>query len=379
MLKTKSTYFLQCLKTHLLTFSLLSITVSAVLAEPQSESKLSKEIGEINSKIQSLNTKNKERNIEIDKIEGSLRSLDAQLTNNSTKLTRLNRNLNKKEQRRLTLQTTYKNLTKKLQTQKSAIADQLRSAQINAKKVQAKSLARGQSLPQYLRNQHYFAYLHRAHNELIRDSQKNADKVHGLEAQLSSELGDLDALKKQVARQRAALNSTQQKQKTVVASLSLDQSNDQKQLAELAINRSALNELLEQLRNQPSTDNDNGFSRLQGKLSWPLKGKITKQRLPGVTILSLPGHSVHAIAKGRVVFAGQMRGFGLLAIVDHGGGYMSLYGQNQSLLVKKGMMVNSGEKISTSGKNQSSSQAGLYFEIRHNAEPRDPRDWCKDV
>ncbi len=379
MLKTKSAYTSRLLKTQLLILSLVTVTVPTAFAEPQSESKLSKEIGEINSKIQLLNNRNKERNEEIGKIEGDLRSLDTQLTNNSTKLSRLNEKLSKKEKRSLVLQSTYNDLTERLQTQKNSVSKQIRSAQINAKKIQVKSVTSGQSLPQYLRNQHYFTYLHRAHNDLIREFQANANKVLGLETQLSSELDKLGVLKKQVARQRAALNSTQQTQKIVVASLTLDQSKDQKQLAELAINRSALNQLLEQLQNQPSVDNDNGFSRLQGELDWPLKGKISKQRLPGVTILTSIGSAVRAIAQGRVIFADQMRGFGLLAIIDHGGGYMSLYGQNQSLQVKKGVMVNSGERIATSGKSQNPTQAGLYFEIRHDATPVDPKDWCKDV
>ena len=364
------------MKTIILASLVANVIALSVSAEPQGENKLSKEIQVIDSKIQRLNNKNKERKTKINRIERELQSLDKQLTTKTTELTRLNRKLKTKEKRTDDLRSAHKGLLEKLQTQKQRLAEHLRSAQMNAKKVQARSLTNADPLPQYLRNQQYFSYFQRAQNALIRDFQSNAASVAQLSNQLSSELDKLDSLKQKVAKKRAALSSTQRAQKSVVASLTTNHSKDKKQLLKLATNRDALNQLLEQLQNQPAADS--GFTQLQGKLEWPVKGKITKQRLPGVTIVTPTGEAVHAIAKGRIVFADRMRGFGLLAIIDHGGGYMSLYGHNQSLSAKKGKRVSFGEKIATTGTNRDTDQAGLYFEIRQDAAPLDPRDWCKD-
>jgi len=129
------------------------------------------------------------------------------------------------------------------------------------------------------------------------------------------------------------------------------------------------------------------FHKLKGKLHWPTKGKISKRfgssrsgsnlRWQGVTLTAKEGSEVNAIHHGRVVFADWFRGSGLLIIIDHGDGYMSLYGHNQSLLIEPGDWVTVGEQIATVGNSGGKKHAGLYFEIRHKGQPTDPRHWCK--
>jgi len=96
-----------------------------------------------------------------------------------------------------------------------------------------------------------------------------------------------------------------------------------------------------------------------------------------VTIGAHIGAEVHAVSGGRVVFADWMRGFGLLAIIDHGDGYMSLYAHNQSLYKRVGEWVEAGELIAKVGDSGGQTDSGLYFEIRHQGKPVDPAAWCK--
>ena len=130
------------------------------------------------------------------------------------------------------------------------------------------------------------------------------------------------------------------------------------------------------------------FSAARGKLPWPVNGRLlarfgdargsdARAKWDGVMISASPGTQVHAVHGGRVVFADWLRGAGLLVILDHGNGYLSLYGHNQSLLKSAGDIVKAGEAISTVGDSGGQDSAGLYFAIRQQGRPTDPSQWCR--
>ena len=130
------------------------------------------------------------------------------------------------------------------------------------------------------------------------------------------------------------------------------------------------------------------FSAARGKLPWPVNGRLlarfgdargndARAKWDGVMISANPGTQVHAVHGGRVVFADWLRGAGLLVILDHGNGYLSLYGHNQSLLKSAGDIVKAGEAISTVGDSGGQDSAGLYFAIRQQGRPTDPSQWCR--
>lgn len=128
-----------------------------------------------------------------------------------------------------------------------------------------------------------------------------------------------------------------------------------------------------------------GFSSRKGSLGWPVKGTI-KGRFGspraggptdwrGVFIRAGTGTEVHAIAAGKVVFADWLRGFGNVVILDHGEGYMSVYGNNDAVLRNPGDTVRAGETLATVGSSGGQDESGLYFEIRHRGQPQDPAKW----
>lgn len=130
------------------------------------------------------------------------------------------------------------------------------------------------------------------------------------------------------------------------------------------------------------------FSAARGKLPWPVNGRLlarfgeargsdARAKWDGVMISASPGTQVHAVHGGRVVFADWLRGAGLLVILDHGNGYLSLYGHNQSLLKSAGDIVKAGDAISTVGDSGGQDSAGLYFAIRQQGRPTDPSQWCR--
>ena len=129
------------------------------------------------------------------------------------------------------------------------------------------------------------------------------------------------------------------------------------------------------------------FEGLKGELDWPTTGRIAMApgstmrdggaKWSGVIIESPPGSEVTAIASGRVAFADWFRNLGLLVIVDHGDGYMSLYGHNETLYADVGDAVEAGQVVATVGDTGGRVTSGLYFEIRQDGTPQDPRLWCR--
>ena len=130
------------------------------------------------------------------------------------------------------------------------------------------------------------------------------------------------------------------------------------------------------------------FAAARGKLPWPVDGRLlarfgetrgddARTKWDGVMISAAAGSQVHAVHGGRVVFADWLRGAGLLVILDHGNGYLSLYGHNQTLLKSAGDVVKAGESISTVGNSGGQDAPALYFAIRQQGHPSDPAQWCR--
>ncbi|MDE1168169.1 MAG: murein hydrolase activator EnvC [Pseudomonas sp.] len=130
------------------------------------------------------------------------------------------------------------------------------------------------------------------------------------------------------------------------------------------------------------------FAQARGKLPWPVDGRLlarfgetrgddARTKWDGVMISASAGSAVHAVHGGRVVFADWLRGAGLLVILDHGDGYLSLYGHNQTLLKGAGDIVKAGETISTVGNSGGQDASALYFAIRQQGRATDPAQWCR--
>ena len=130
---------------------------------------------------------------------------------------------------------------------------------------------------------------------------------------------------------------------------------------------------------------DEPFASLKGKLPWPAQGRIdedfgksrggTRPRWNGVLLAAEPGTPVRAVYHGRVAFSDWLPGLGLLLILDHGDGYLSLYGQNEVLLRESGEWVAPGEILGQVG--SAGGRSGVYFELRHDGKPIDPGDWMR--
>ena len=145
-----------------------------------------------------------------------------------------------------------------------------------------------------------------------------------------------------------------------------------------------LRELSRAIQESPSVDPSDAFAKLRGRLSWPVEGRLTAGfgdtrvgtiKWNGLLIAADRGKPVRAVHTGRVIYADWLPGMGLLIIVDHGNGYLSLYGHNETLYKKVGAQVSGGDAIAAAGDSGGRAQSGLYFEIRRGGKPVDPRPW----
>jgi len=138
----------------------------------------------------------------------------------------------------------------------------------------------------------------------------------------------------------------------------------------------------------PALAKGGDFSSLKGQLAWPVKGRLSNKfgsaraesaesTWDGVLIDAGEGTEIHAVTSGKVVFSDWLRGYGLLIIIDHGKGYMTLYAFNQSLYRQVGEWVDVGEVIASVGQSGGRSRSGLYFGIRNKGKPVDPLEWCR--
>lgn len=220
------------------------------------------------------------------------------------------------------------------------------------------------------------------------------DRVAKIRA-LLGEVAQLDQVRASIEKESLALQQQREERTTRTAELEQQRDAQKKLLAEAeaqlaqqhdrlaALKRDAasLDRLLKQLQNVfadiPAQLGDNiAFAKLRGKLAWPAAGKPregTGLLANGIVIAARPGAEVRAVAYGRVAWADFMRGYGMLVIIDHGDGWMSLYGGNEASLVSVGDWVKPGQPVATVGRDPE--QGGAWFGLRQDGKPVDPQGW----
>lgn len=275
--------------------------------------------------------------------------------------------------------------------QETAIAQELRATYIAGGGDELRLLL-GEDDPQKVaRLMAYYRYILGARSDLI-DSyrEKIASLIkteHALQEQeqkLALELASLE-------RQQQSLTQASAERRELLASVNARIANDAAELAAREADQAELESLLVEIEAALAQlfpeQTVESFSSVKGAMAWPVKGRLThrfgrprnqgKMRWQGVRLKADAGTPVAAIHHGRVVYADWLRGSGLLLVIDHGEGYMSLYAHNETLLRDVGDWVSAGAPVSTVGDSGGQSEVGLYFEIRKDGKPTDPQSWCR--
>jgi len=238
----------------------------------------------------------------------------------------------------------------------------------------------------------YYEYFNLARAKRIQALRTELSELKRIEAGIRQETAALEKLWPQKSAAIAAIEKQHARRREVIAKLNHRIREADTRLQRLREDERRLSELIEQLQRElaklsvPPNVPEVPFPKLKGKLPWPIEGKIlhrfgtprqngglTRQ---GVVIAGKRGDPVRVIFPGRIAFSDWLRGFGFLVIVDHGGGYMSLYGHNEALERQAGDWAPAGEIIATVGDSGGQAETTLYFEIRHNGIPLNPLSWC---
>ncbi|HHX35197.1 MAG TPA: peptidoglycan DD-metalloendopeptidase family protein [Gammaproteobacteria bacterium] len=329
---------------------------------------------------------------------------------------------------------------KKLQSsrleQQKLIAIQARAAYQAGQQEPLRLLLNQQQPEKFSRNLTYYQYIGQARQQQIHTFNETLRQLSNISAQISEQQSMLAEQRSSLISKQESLKTLREQRQKKVATLNQQQRKETQSLKTRQTDQIELNNVLktieatlarqareakeaerlrqqrvaEQQRQQAKkllgtspitagkqpqsamvstavTHQGGSFASVRGKLPWPVNGRLvahfgsargdTRSKWDGVLISSQPGTQVRAIHSGRVVFADWLRGAGLLVIIDHGDGYLSLYGHNQSLLSSPGDIVQTGQAVSTVGNTGGQDQAALYFAIRQKGKPSDPTQWCR--
>lgn len=272
-----------------------------------------------------------------------------------------------------------------LRGQRAALMQQVRAAYMrDARADDAISLLLQQRDPAALaRMWVYHQYYSRARGAYIRRLRGELAALQKLRAEAARRHAELARLRADQSHQHAQLRESQRRKTALLARLDRRIANARATLADLRADAARLSRLVVDVQRAvadiPFAPAGRSFARNRGRLQPPLRGRLRvaarDMRWKGVLLSAPVGGEVLAVHRGRVVFADWLRGFGLLLIVEHGDGYMTLYGHNQSLFKRVGDSAEPGEVIAVAGNTGGFPEPGLYFEIRHNGEAQNPLEW----
>ena len=393
------------------------------------------DLGDLQQKIQALKQELDSNQAAHKDAADALKDSESAISQANKKLFEINQKQQQNKSALTSLKKESLTLNEKLATQQKQLSRLVRQQYVHGNQSYTKLLLQNKNPSQISRDIQYYSYIAKAHAKLIDEMQGSLVKVKVLNNKTASTLQAVADLKaKQLAERQALVQQKQEKSK-VVKSLSSEIAAQRNEIKKLKRDEHTLSNLVERLakivakkppkkvpkpkviakkstkadkfdqasesdkaseksENQTIAKNEetptnayagSNFAALKGKLNLPVRGDVTNRfgssrsdtgvSWKGLFIRASEGSDVKSVASGRVVFADWMRGFGNLIIVDHGSGYMSLYGNNQAVLKQVGDEVNAGDNIAAVGNTGGNESNGLYYELRRASKPFDPLSW----
>ncbi len=408
-----------------LTALLFACLLSPVMADQRAETQqqldaAQKDVAELKKLLEAIQKEKSGVQGELKKTESEMGQLEKQVKG-------LQQELNKSNEELKRLDTEKKKLQQSRLEQQRLIGIQARAAYQGGQQEYLKLLLNQQNPEKFSRTLTYYDYLSQARLEQLATFNETLRQLANVEQDIANQQNQLNEQKSALDGRREQLAEARKERQLALAKLNKDLSaRDQKLKArqqeqaqlgtvlktiEATLARQAreaaearkLELAAEQarLKGDKASPGANGplvsssgatyggnFASARGKLPWPVNGRLAarfgtarggdeRTKWDGVLISAGAGSQVHAVHGGRVVFADWLRGAGLLVILDHGNGYLSLYGHNQSLLKDAGQIVKAGEAIATVGTSGGQNTPALYFAIRQQGRPSDPAQWCR--
>jgi murein hydrolase activator len=331
----------------------------------------------------------------------ALRESERAISNSNRKLAELAEQQRAADKKLGGLQEQERRLTGNMAEQQALLGRLLYHQYLGGKQEYLKLLLSSHDPNQVFRDLQYYKYIARSRATWLAALRDDFAVLNTVSTAAREQRAELKSLRAEQSAQKKALEKEQHARQQVLGKISQQLRQQRRKINRLQHDENRLAQLVDKLTKmlaQPKTNslfrNDNlpdnrfdgnPFDQLKGKLTLPVKGEVANQfgaLRPDSTVLwkglflrTSSGQAVKAIAAGRVVFADWLRGFGNLLIIDHGKGYMSLYGNNETLYKQVGDVLHGGDIVAAVGNSGGNEDSGLYFELRHESKPLDPMKW----
>ena len=378
-----------------LPFLLLALLCGACLAAPAAVAgdnyqQTQKRLEQLRSRMQAVQSALADRRKDEDRLSRDLAGLEKRIGTVTARLRDLAGQRARKNDRIAKLREQYRLQRQRVVGDKEVLRQQIVGAYLAGGQEYLKLLLNQQDPAELDRVLVYYDYLNRQRSSQIRAAVEELQRLDDLQQALNTQLKSLADLEAEQKQRRAELEQTRADRSKLLAKIKAEIQTKGQTLARMHGDERRLEKLVEQLRDAladipEQTVERKPFRTLKGSLPWPVRGRVAERygapraggdtRWSGLLIRAPAGTEVHAISHGRVVFADWLRGLGLLIIIDHGNGYMSLYGHNQSLFKEVGDWVEAGEVIATVGSTGGGEKSALYFEVRAKGKPQNPEAW----
>ena len=344
----------------------------------------------LDSSISKLEKKLRSRDKQKDSLQNELKKVEVEASQLKGNLRKLGKEIRTVVAELSTLKMQETDLQARIVQQADVIAEQIAAAHKLGDQEPIKLLLNQEDPQQIARVFKYYDYFLQARSEKIASYMNDVKSLSEVIARISSQQLALKRSQSDLKKGQEKLRGRVAKRSVTLKQLDASLVSDKKKLGSLQRERSELEEILsaveEAVADMTLPSNYKPFLSRKGKLSWPLKGRVAHSygsqrsgelRWEGWLISASAGTAVNAVHNGRIVFSNYLRGFGLLAIVDHGDGYMTLYAHNQELLKDTGDWVQSNELVARAGNTGGLNKPALYFEIRSQGKPADPKVWLE--
>lgn len=348
------------------------------------------ELEQLRGRIESLQSDLVDRELRHSELMEELRATEQRLGQSARRLRMLQDKLVQQREKLVELQARRRSKLTELDLQRAALGRQLRAAYAMGRQERVKILLNQQDPAMVSRMMVYYDYFNRARTRQMDQINEVMEALDRMREETGLEEQRLRELQNRELEETESLAEARVQRQELLTALGSDIRNKDQELKGLKKSEGRLQKLIEQLQdawiNQAlDAEVSTPFETRKGKLRWPAKGRLTARfgtrkagdlKWDGVVIAAPDGREVKAVHHGRVVFADWLQGFGLLLIIDHGSGYLSLYGHNQSLFKDTGEWVEQGEPVASVGRSGGNSNSGVYFGIRHKGKAVNPRSWC---
>jgi septal ring factor EnvC (AmiA/AmiB activator) len=359
------------------------------LAEPEDLSRIKEqELEDVREQISDLKQSMDRAARDRDRLTGELQAAEVAIAEKRQKLVALERERAFTEKRRAALDADIVRGEAELEAETGELAAQLRAAYMSGEEERLKLLLNQRDPALLGRLMAYYGYINDYRSDNIRSVNGRIRELASLRAEVAAEEMRLNRIAGQREQELATLSAAQAERRELLATLRQRLADEGRELDRLAAEEKDLARLIAELTSILSDypiSSEDPFTEHKGRLTWPVAGNLLhdfgqprvggKLKWNGVVLAAPRGREVRAVYHGRVVFADWLAGLGLLVIVDHGDGYLSLYGYNESILKNAGDWVAPGDAIATVGDSGGQQQASLYFEIRNGKTPVNPRLW----